>query len=120
MSAQPNPRREELPLPDYDRLTVGTLQHRIRSLGADELETLLGYEHGHADRPQVTRVLDERLGQVRSGGRVSPGGDTPPAGRREPRSGGSKVSPESSPEPMGAPPHGNPAQPARPKANRPK
>jgi hypothetical protein len=32
-------------------LPTSSLQHRIRSLSADELERVLDYERGHADRP---------------------------------------------------------------------
>jgi hypothetical protein len=31
----------ELPLPDYDSLSIGTLRHAIRSLDRDGLEPLL-------------------------------------------------------------------------------
>lgn len=120
MPARQSPQHDELPLANYDQLPVGTVEHRIRSLDADELETLLAYEHEHADRAPVTRVLDVRLAQVRSGSEPSPGGDASAPERPAPAGGGSKVSPASSPEPMGPPPHGTPAQPARPKANRPR
>jgi hypothetical protein len=72
--APQSPQHDELPLANYDQLPVGTVEHRIRSLDAEELETLLAYEHEHADRAPVIRVLDERLAQVRSGSEPSPGG----------------------------------------------
>ena len=56
--------RDSLPLPDYDHLPVGSLTSRIRTLDADGLQTVLGYEKAHA--------------QPGAGGL----GDDPPAGRR--------------------------------------
>ena len=53
--------RDDLPLPDYDHLQVGSLTSRIRSLGREDLETLLGYERSHANRFQVVTVMQSRL-----------------------------------------------------------
>jgi hypothetical protein len=116
--ARQSPQHDELPLANYDQLPLGAVEHRIRSLEAEELETLLAYEHEHADRAPVTRVLDERLAQVRSGSELSPGGGPAAPERPAAAAGGSKVTPASSPEPMSPPPHGQPAQPAQPKGNR--
>ncbi|MCK8680776.1 MULTISPECIES: hypothetical protein [Streptomyces] len=56
--------RAGLPLPDYDELTVGTLEHRIRGLGAADVEKLLHYEHTHGDRAMVVQVLAARKHQI--------------------------------------------------------
>jgi len=70
MSAQqPN----ALPLPDYDQLPAGSVEHRIRSLGSDEVQRLLQYEQEHADRPQVEQILTARLDQLESGAEPSEG-----------------------------------------------
>ena len=45
--------RDDLPLPDYDHLQVGSLTSRIRTLDADDLQTLIAYERAHAKRVQV-------------------------------------------------------------------
>ncbi|MDT3396850.1 hypothetical protein RKE29_09370 [Streptomyces sp. B1866] len=112
--------RSELPLPDYDHLPTGSLEHRIRSLAAGELEELLRYEREHADRRPVTELLTTRLGQLASGGRPSGGGrgGFRPEQPGPPR-GGSPVSPDTSPEPISPPPHGTPDQRGKPKADRP-
>ncbi|PRH77326.1 hypothetical protein C6N75_20900 [Streptomyces solincola] len=60
--------RAGLPLPDYDTLSVGTLEHRIRGLGSDDVEKLLHYEHTHGDRAMVVQVLASRKHQIEEGG----------------------------------------------------
>ena len=47
----------ELPLPDYDHLPLGSLAHRVRTLDADALGTLLAYERAHGDRLPVTELM---------------------------------------------------------------
>ncbi|MFF8289320.1 hypothetical protein ACF068_08875 [Streptomyces sp. NPDC016309] len=113
------PDRGTLPLPDYDDLTVGTLEHRIRSLGVTELDQLLHYEHEHADRAMVVQVLTARKRQLDAGAPLS--GGNPAAPRPEAAGdaqGGSPVSPATSPEPMSPPPHGTPDQRGKPKGDR--
>ncbi|MBH5333492.1 hypothetical protein IHE55_01200 [Streptomyces pactum] len=111
-------RSDELPLADYDRLAAGDLGHRIRSLGTEELETLLRYEREHARRAGALQVLTARLEQLKRGATPSPGGEsatTPPGDSGA--SGGSPVSPQTAAEPVHPPPHGTPAQPAKPKGD---
>jgi hypothetical protein len=99
----------DLPLPDYDELSFGTLRHAIRSLGRAELEQVLEYERAHADRVQVKQLIVARIKEVAAGAAPSPGG--PPAGPRpagrtreyEPR-----VRPDTAAPPMNPPPHGVP------------
>jgi hypothetical protein len=50
----------ELPIPDYDHLPVGSLTHRIRSLDAGGLATLLDYERAHGDRRPVVQLVGAR------------------------------------------------------------
>lgn len=38
----------ELPLPDYDHLTLGALETRLHGLGSSEIGLLLDFEHAHA------------------------------------------------------------------------
>jgi hypothetical protein len=45
-----------LPLPDYDHLPVGSLQHRIRTLDADGVAALLDYEQAHGRRFNVVQL----------------------------------------------------------------
>ncbi|SDJ43324.1 hypothetical protein [Streptomyces indicus] len=109
--------RQTLPLPDYDELPLGTLEHRIRALDTDALEQLMTYERAHAHRTAVIQLLDNRIQQVAAGSALS-GGDPAAGPERAHARAGSKVSPATSPEPRSAPPHGNPDQPGRPKGNR--
>ncbi|MEU2603336.1 hypothetical protein [Streptomyces albus] len=91
---------DALPLPDYDQLPAGSVEHRIRSLESNEVRQLLEHERGHADRPQVKEVLTARLEQLASGAQPS-GGDARAEGPDVPTGtrGGSSVSPASAAEP---------------------
>ncbi|GAA2900529.1 hypothetical protein [Streptomyces mexicanus] len=113
-----DPGRSTLPLPDYDHLPLGALEGRVRSLTAEQVEELLAYERTHADRLPVTEVLTARLEQLQAGGRPTQG--DPTAVRPEQAEGhtGSPVTPATSPEPFGAPPHGTPDQRGKPKSDR--
>ncbi len=107
---------DELPLPDYDHLPVGSLTSRVRELDATGVQTLLDYEKAHANRIQVVTVLGHRLTQLHEGAQPS-GGDpmarapeAPPAA-----AGGSKVSQATSGPPVNPPSHGDPTNPAQPR-----
>ncbi|MDA2890588.1 hypothetical protein PDG61_06680 [Mycolicibacterium sp. BiH015] len=63
----------DLPLPDYDQLTLGDLQHRVRSLDADQLEAVLTYEAGHAARVPVLEALEARARELENGATPSSG-----------------------------------------------
>jgi hypothetical protein len=51
----------DLPLEDYDHLTLGSLRARIRRLTVAELVQLREYEQAHADRLPVMKTLDARI-----------------------------------------------------------
>src|SRR3954451_21226306 len=109
-----------LPLPDYDHLTVGDLTHRIRSLDADALQTLLRYERDHADRLPVVQILTTRLEEVRGGEPLSSGTAAAPshptvAAAAAPDA-GSAVNPATSGPAMNPPSHGVPTNPAQPRS----
>src|SRR3954454_20468708 len=72
---QAGPARNELPLPDYDHLPLGSLAHRIRTLDAGALSSLLDYERTHGDRLPVTELMRTRLDELRSG--AEPTGGSP-------------------------------------------
>ncbi|MGW3729136.1 hypothetical protein [Streptomyces sp. NPDC000851] len=112
------PGRSTLPLPDYDHLPIGGLEARVRSLTAEEVEELLAHERTHADRVPVTELLTARLEQLKAG--AEPTSGDPAALRPEQGEGrtGSPVSPATSPEPFGPPPHGTPDQRGKPKGDR--
>ena len=109
--------RDDLPLPDYDHLPVGSLISRVRTLDADDLQTVLSYEKAHANRVQVVQALTHRLDDVKAGAQPS-GGD--PAGAQPEAapapSGGSQVSEATSGPPVNPPSHGDPTNPAQPRS----
>jgi hypothetical protein len=109
------PHHDELPLPDYDHLPVGSLQGRIRSLDADGVSALLAYEQAHGDRLPVVQVLEARLSQLRDGAEPTSGSPLaatpevqhapPPASNASPQTEGPAINPPSQGDPT------NPAQP---------
>lgn len=104
---------EHLPIEDYDHLPEGSLQHKIRSLTAEELQQVLDYERRHANRLPVEQLLSERLRQLEAGATPSPGdADTSPE-RPEASHRGSTVSPDSAAEPGTPLRHGVSEQTAR-------
>jgi hypothetical protein len=108
--------RDDLPLPDYDHLPVGSLISRIRSLDAAGLQTLMEYEQGHANRVQVVSAMKSRLSGLREGAEPS-GGDPAAVGAEGPpaAAGGSQVSEATSGPPVNPPSHGDPTNPAQPR-----
>lgn len=71
--------KDQLPIPDYDHLAVGTLAHQIRSLDASGLQALLDYEKGHGNRLPVVQVLERRFAELQDGDEPS-GGDPTTSG----------------------------------------
>ena len=116
MSEHDTPGRGELPLPDYDHLTVGSLEGRIRSLDAGQLEQLLAYEEEHGNRLPVMQLLRGRLDAVRQGAPLSGGS---PHGTRPEATGAPETLPSVSPQtggpPVNPPSHGDPTNPAQPR-----
>ncbi|GLY64919.1 hypothetical protein [Amycolatopsis taiwanensis] len=90
-----------LPLPDFDQLSIGVLQHRIRSLDESQLRTLVEHERAHGGRAPVLQLLEARLDQLRQGAEPAPGDPraAPPVSGTP---GGSPVS-ESTAAPGGTP-----------------
>ena len=106
----------DLPLPDYDHLSLPSLTQRIRSLDASGVQALLDYEQAHGNRLPVVLVLQERLSSLDKGAEPSAG--SPIAERPEVVSaggGGSKVSEATSGPPINPPSHGDPTNPAQPR-----
>src|SRR3712207_4727900 len=107
---------DDLPIKDYDHLQVGGLTSRIRSLDAGDLQTLLTYEQGHANRFQVVQIMQNRLSSLKAGAQPS-GGDPTATGADAPpaAAGGSKVSEATSGPAQNPPSHGDPTNPAQPR-----
>lgn len=60
------PSHDELPLADYDHLTLGSLRGRLRALSIDDLLALRAYETSHADRLPIVTMFDNRLAKLRA------------------------------------------------------
>ncbi|NKY87321.1 hypothetical protein [Nocardia veterana] len=86
----------ELPLPDYDQLTVGSIEHRARALDAGQVRQLLDHERSAAHRPRVIEILSARLDQLAAGAEPS-GGDPGQAPPVSGHAGGSAADPSHSP-----------------------
>ena len=94
---------DELPLPDYDHLTLGALRGRMRSLDLPQLVQLRDYEQAKAHRLPVITMLDNRIAKLASdptaplsGGSVSGPSDkaaSPKSPTKGGKTGGSKVTP---------------------------
>ena len=108
--------RNDLPLPDYDHLQVGSLTSRIRTLGQDDLQTLITYERSHANRVQVVAAMETRLTSLKAGAQPSGGDPSAPTPESTPSAAsGSKVSEATSGPPVNPPSHGDPTNPAQPR-----
>ena len=115
-SVTETPHHDQLPLPDYDHLPVGSLESRIRSLDPDALEALLSYERAHGDRLPVVQVLENRLAAVRGGAETTSGSPlaaTPEVQHAPPPASG--ASPATEGPPVNPPSQGDPTNPAAPK-----
>ncbi|WP_458111786.1 hypothetical protein M1D88_16160 [Arthrobacter sp. R1-13] len=109
-----SPERDQLPLPDYDHIPLGTLPSRIHALDAAGIEAILDYERHHGDRLPVIQVLESRLHALQEG--AEPSGSLP---REMPEmsqnQGGSSVSPATSGPPVNPPSQGVPTNPSQPR-----
>jgi hypothetical protein len=54
----------ELPLANYDELTVASLRARLRNLSIDQLTQLIAYERANAARPDVITMFERRIAKV--------------------------------------------------------
>jgi hypothetical protein len=57
----------ELPLANYDELTIPSLRARLRNLSADQLGQLIAYEKSHADRADVITMFERRVAKLAEG-----------------------------------------------------
>jgi hypothetical protein len=55
----------ELPIDDYDHLTLGALRARLPRLTVDELLDLRAYEQAHANRLPIVTMLENRIAKLR-------------------------------------------------------
>jgi hypothetical protein len=57
----------ELPLANYDSLTIASLRARLRNLSADQLAQLIDYEKAHANRTEVITMFERRITKLNLG-----------------------------------------------------
>jgi hypothetical protein len=57
----------ELPLANYDELTVNSLRARMTKLSPDQLTVLIGYEKAHQGREDVIGMFERRIIRINSG-----------------------------------------------------
>jgi hypothetical protein len=57
----------ELPVPNYDDLTIASLRARLRNLSADQLAQLVDYEKSHANREDVVQMFERRIARLAEG-----------------------------------------------------
>jgi hypothetical protein len=71
---------DDLPLPDYDHMTLGSLRGRLRSLTLEQLVQVRDYEKAHAHRLPVVTLLDNRIAKLATdaGAEPSPGAGAEP------------------------------------------
>jgi hypothetical protein len=108
------PARNDLPLPDFDHIPLGTLPSRIHGLDAAALQQLLDFERAHGNRLPVTEVLEHRLTAL-AGGAEPSGSTSPDMPEVSQAQGGSPVTPATSGPPINPPSHGDPTNPAQPR-----
>jgi hypothetical protein len=56
--------RDDLPITDFDNVTLGSLRGRLRSLSLEQLVTLREWEQAHGHRLPVITLLDNRIAKV--------------------------------------------------------
>ena len=109
-----SPAHENLPLPEYDHIPLGTLPSRIASLNESQVSELLAFEQAHGNRLPVIQVLEHRVEALRDG--AEPTGSVPDdLPEVSAASGGSKVSPATSGPKINPPSQGDPTNPAQPR-----
>jgi hypothetical protein len=57
----------DLPLANYDTLTVASLRARLRTLSVPQLRILLDYERAHQEREEVTGMFERRIAKIAAG-----------------------------------------------------
>jgi hypothetical protein len=57
----------QLPVPNYDDLSVASLRARLRNLSADQISQLIDYEKGHAGRADVITMFERRIAKLAEG-----------------------------------------------------
>jgi hypothetical protein len=57
----------QLPLDNYDNLTLPSIRARLRGLDVEQLRVLAAYERTHAERPEVLGMFERRIERLETG-----------------------------------------------------
>jgi len=57
---------KDLPLPDFDNISIGSLRARLKPLSVEQLVALREWEQAHANRLNVITTLDNRIAKLGS------------------------------------------------------
>jgi len=57
----------DLPIANYDTLTVASLRARLRNLSPGQLSILIDYEKAHAGREEVVGMFERRVAKIKAG-----------------------------------------------------
>jgi hypothetical protein len=106
---------DDLPLPDFDHMTVGQLRGRLRTLDLVSLVQLRDYEEAHANRIQIVAMLNNRIAKVQASDTDSGSPQTTSSGTAGSTETGSRVTPATAGPPINPPSHGDPTNPAQPR-----
>jgi hypothetical protein len=68
--------RDDLPIPDFDNISLGSLRGRLRSLSLEQLVVLREWEQAHAHRLPVITLLDNRIAKVSAQESATNGSDS--------------------------------------------
>lgn len=115
MAAHSEPSSPSLPIPDFDHLPLGSVEHRVHALDAEQVQQLIDHEREHGNRLPVIVQLEGRLQQLARGAEPSRGTQGAIPESPPPAATGSKVSPSTSGPAMNPPSHGVPTNPAQPR-----
>lgn len=66
-SVPAEPTAADLPIPDFDNVSVASLRARLRQFGVEDLVVLREWELAHAHRLPVITMLDNRIAKVQAG-----------------------------------------------------
>src|SRR3954471_23848273 len=110
------PTHDQLPIPDYDHLPIGSLGARLRTLDAGQLAALESYERAHGERFPVLQLINKRQAELADGAEPS-GGDPAAAQPESPPAptGHTATSPATSGPPVNPPSQGVPSNPGQPR-----
>ena len=64
LHVDPPTSRDDLPIADFDNISIGSLRARLRSLSVDQLVVLREWETEHANRLNVITTLDNRIAKL--------------------------------------------------------